>query len=152
MKTTTTANCRVPRSKWITVRKAFLAKIYMKTWGVSSAILLHLKTHLSDHFLGECTMMSRTALAWKLLLFLWLLLICQAARPREMGCGSLKHKVWSWGSNGDYNNQKDLYFCLETWIGLVNFFGPAPRKMWHATVSELSLHTLYVLFAHEEET
>lgn len=55
-------------------------------------------------------------------------LFCQAACPQEMGCGSLKHKVWGWGSNEDYNNQKDLYFCLETWLGLVNCFGPVPRK------------------------
>lgn len=72
--------------------------------------------------------MNRAPLAWKLLLFLWLLWICQAACPQEMGCGSPKHKVWGWGSNEDYNNQKDLYFCLETWLGLVNCFGPVPRK------------------------
>lgn len=124
----------------------------MKTWGMSSAILLHLRTHLSYHFLGKCTMMNRAALAWKRLLFLWLLQTCQATCPQEIGCGSLKHKVWRWGSNRDYNNQKDLYFCLETWLGLANFFGPVPRKMWHTTVSELSLHTFHVLFVHEEET
>lgn len=110
----------------------------MKTWSLSSTILLHLRTHLFHHFSGACSMMNRAAPAWKLQLFLWLLWICQAPCPLEMGCGSLKHKVWRLGSNRDYNDQKNLYFCLETWLGLVNFFGPVCRKMRHITVSQLS--------------
>lgn len=89
-------------------------------------------------------MMKRAALAWKLLLFLWLLWICQATCLRETGlvehCPnsmfSIKISgVWRWESNRDYNDQKNLYFCLETLLGLVNFCGPVPRKSWHTTVS-----------------
>lgn len=32
---------------------------------MSSAILLHLRTHLSDHFLGECTVVNRDVLAYE---------------------------------------------------------------------------------------
>lgn len=55
---------------------------------ISSAILLHLRTHLPDLILQETVlryMMKRAALAWKLLVFLWLLCTCQAAHPRETG-------------------------------------------------------------------